>query len=127
MPLDCTEATLAVQAACFRLPMDDHDRMAIRLWANLLELAEIGGTDFTTDIPALMEAACTWRKASNDLRDAMKVAIAIQSATEAGATVPADRDAWLLAVKCLRNYSNSDLDAMLGQVLCELGDHAVIT
>jgi len=104
--------------------MDDHDRMAIRLWANLLESAQLGNTDYTADIPALMEAACAWRKASNDLRQAMRVAVAIQSAEVAGATVPADRNAWMEAVACLRNYSNSDLDAMLGRMECELGEHA---
>lgn len=104
--------------------MDEHDRMAIRLWANLLKLAANGGTSYTGDIAGLMAASCTWRKASNDLRDAYRVAVAIQSATAAGASVPADRNAWVSAVKCLRSYSNSDLDAMLLFIECADGDPA---
>ena len=123
----CTESTLETNAACFRLPVDNHDRKAVRLISNAAELAALGGTNYTTDFPALMVAACAWRKWSRDLREAVETYIDARNALSAGGSLPNSMAGWEEVVKCLRNYSDDDLDAMLGALKCRLGYHETIT
>lgn len=125
---DCSEQTLQAGGACYRGGnLDSKARLAIQVYAMVLELAAISGADYSADLPGLLKDSCAWRKSSMDVRDAMLTFILTQNAQTADATVPANAQEWREAVRCLLSYQDDELDAMWHQLVCSLGHHAAIT
>lgn len=119
----CTQASLISGGACYK-ELDLHRRKALKVYLMALQLAAIGGTDYTdfTD-DTLNEAATAYCGLLKD-RDALAVAwlvIEANNAEEAGATVPSDIQDIAEAIKCLKNYPDWKLQLMELLLRCELG------
>ena len=121
----CLRATFMDNVACLAR-YDSHQRKALMIYFNVLELAALGGTDYRNELgPAgslAIAAAC------NDTLDTHQQELALlwiaqNNADDAGATIPT---AALLpeAIKCLENQTPGMLDSMLLTVQCLLGRHA---
>jgi hypothetical protein len=123
----CTEVALNAAATCYKEGvMDGKKRLAIQVYTMMLELAALGGTDWSADSGGLLAASCAFRKQTMAGRDAMLTAIFAANAEGAGASVPDFSDA-VEAVNCLLNYDVDALDAMWNQLICSLGYHETIT
>lgn len=94
------------------------------VWFMALELAAIGGTDYTADLATLNADAddLTCGMQPDDL-DSAKLAIAYNNAVAAGATVETDKNALAEDVKCLAQYPPHVLRNMELLLMCQLGAH----
>ncbi len=98
---------------------------AMLLYARVLELAAIGGTDYTAALTTTLttDAACP-PSSADDIR-AANIAIAFANATTAGASVPDTLAAKMSAIRCLQHVPGgmATLDRYLLLVTCKLGVH----
>lgn len=119
----CDAVELIEEAACLQCLNPRYQQAAIA-YLNMLELAALGGTDYMTDFPGAVEDAATqtYSRFTQAQRETALVAIALQNAINAGATVPADVNDWMPFIIPLENYP--DLDAVSLALLCSLGRHA---
>lgn len=123
----CSVDSLIEAAACFRCGFDAHERKALKLYLNVLELAAIGGTDYTGELGAdgsLNEESAAYNTMSSFERELAELAIAVQNAENAGASVPSTPDALKEAMLCLKCFDPYRLALMQLVVECELGKHA---
>lgn len=98
--------------------------MALLVYGMVLELAAIGGTDYTEELTGtlLEAAACRFTK---DERVAGLIARQFANATAAGADVPSDLDDKVAAIACLEHVPGGmdKLEQIYLQLFCELGVH----
>lgn len=122
---ECTKAILTANGCLSGKVLSNHDQLVRRVYLDMLQLAAIGGTDYSDDIPALNIAgnalSCGFQ--SDDF-DTAELVIAAANATAAGASVPATKDALASAVACLENYSDYQLEQMKLLLYCALGEGA---
>ena len=100
----CNATTLITNAACYhRTQLNPIQQQSLLIYAKVLELAAIGGTDYRTEMTGdlLTDAACP--PSHEDDITAARIAVAFANATEAGATVPADINDKLDAIACLQH------------------------
>lgn len=122
----CTRETFTADVGCLK-NLDLHQRKAALLYFNVLELAALGGTDYTEELgpggDLVLDSAC-----NNTLDpDQKKLALLLvneNNASDAGATVPATNAELMEAIACLQNQPEAMLDAMILNVQCLLGRHA---
>lgn len=121
----CTRADLIADRACFSgTRLSEHDQLVRRVYFDLLQLAAIGGTDYSDDISGLNVDANTLSCGFQpDDFAASELVIASNNATAAGATVPDDIDL-AAAVNCLKNYTDFQLKQMKLLLYCQLGEAA---
>ena len=120
----CTATTLITNGACYRQSsINPIQQKALLIYAKVLELAAIGGIDYTAELVGdlLTDSACPPTEPDN-IR-AANVAVAFANATSAGATVPDTIQTKIDAVKCLQNVSGGlerleQIDLLLN---CQLG------
>lgn len=122
----CTQASIITGATCF-FNFNAQDRAAIQIYLNSIELAAIGGTNYTLGSGGTLSLAsvCLKQLENQVFRAPSPYEVFIQSnnATSAGASIPADPTAYAAAIACLKNFPEQDLAAMQLQLLCELGRH----
>lgn len=120
----CTKATLVSGSACYRAPrLSTHDQMTRLVYFKALQLAAIGGTDYTS-IPNTLfvdanNLSCGFQP--DDFIAAI-IRIAENNATAAGASVPSGGAAVADAIKCYKKFddfqlkqANLLLDCLLGR------------
>lgn len=122
----CTQASLITGATCY-FNFNAQDRAAIRIYLNSLELAAMGGTNYTlVSGGTLSLASVCLRQLENQVFHAAtpyELFINANNATAAGASVPDNVTDLAAAIACLKNFPEQDLAAMQLQLLCELGVH----
>lgn len=127
---DCTETVLREGAACYQT-LDGHIVRVAQVYAQILELNAIGGTDYTTDISALLQDACKWKRMGPGLgvgiREAVRLFILLRNAEGAGASVPANLIELMSAISCLKDMDEDTLNAVAHELECQLGTHEAYT
>lgn len=99
----CTTATNTTDAACYNgRILNPAQQWALLVYAKVLELAAIGGTDYTNALTTtlLTDAACP--PTTEDAIMAANINVAFNNAAAAGATVPSTISLKLNAVRCLQ-------------------------
>ena len=122
----CTRATFTDDVGCFQ-NFDSHQRKSLLIYYGVLELAALGGEDYTAQLgpdgSLATDSACNLTLDSYQ-QELAALLIAQNNASDSGATVPADKDEMAAAIACLKNQPPAMLDAMWLTVLCALGRHA---
>lgn len=122
----CTRATFTDDVACLK-NFDLHQRKALLVYFGVLELAALGGTDYTAELASggdlALDSACN-ATLDPDQKELAHLLVAQNNASDAGATVPATNAALADAIACLQNQPEGMLDAMWLLVECQLGRHA---
>lgn len=119
----CTKATLITGATCY-FNFSAHDRAAIKIYFDALQLAAIGGTSYTLVSGGTLEAASIcYRDFANPFQppSPYQLAIAYNNAVSAGAAPASTKDTIAAAIACLKNFPYADLAAMQLQLYCALG------
>jgi hypothetical protein len=122
----CTRDTFTDDVACLR-SFNSQERKALMVYFNVLELAALGGTDYTEELgpdgDLIADATCD---VSLDPEQKALALLLINenNAGDAGATVPSTQATLAAAIKCLVNQPPAQLDAMALHVQCLLGRHA---
>lgn len=122
----CTRATFTDDVACLN-NFTANQRKALLIYFNVLELAALGGEDYTAELgPSGTLATDSVCNATLDphQRELANLMVNQNNASDAGATVPATTDGLATAIACLENQPAAMLDAMLLNVQCQLGRHA---
>jgi len=119
----CVRSTLISGAACLnKTLLSEHQQNARRVYFDLLQLAAILGTDYSSAIGTLNTDSNTLTCGFQpDNFASAELVIAANNATSAGATVPSTKAALAAAVKCLEDYTPAQLKAMKLLLYCKLG------
>lgn len=123
----CNAVTLKSGAACYLFgPLTPFQQKALIIYAKALELAAIGGADYTASLSTTLlsdanSATCGMDEAN---RIAARVNLALFYAAEAGATVPAALNTKMNAIRCLAEADQHALDEADLWLTCQLGTHA---
>lgn len=120
----CTAASLMDAAHQFTLQtLSPTQQEALKIHAQVLELAAIGGTDYSAVMATtLIEDAETLARAmTSDQVKAAHIQVAYNNAAEAGATVPADLNDKLEASKHVALLDPKTLEDIGLLLRCKLG------
>lgn len=122
----CTRATFTEDVACLK-NFNSHQRRALMVYFMVLELAALGGEDYTAQLGP--DGTLADDSKCNLTLDPTQQALALllvsqNNASDAGATVPATNTALATAIACLQNQPPAMLEAMYLTVFCQLGRHA---
>lgn len=99
MPITCTVDDIAAAAACLQNPcINEQDRMAIAVYLRALQLADAGGTDYTSDFDALIADSVGLVIIGHSAINAETLALLWDSTAGAPDTV----EELLVVVACLR-------------------------
>lgn len=122
----CSATTWITNAACFtQLTLDPARQKALLAYAMALELAAIGGTDYTTSISnnLVTDAVQTVCAITPDQIMAARINLAYVNAAAAGASVPATMDLKLFEIRRLMNITPDEMEKVLLLLTCKLGVH----
>lgn len=100
----CDLNTLIRESACLRdLCMSQSDRDALDIYVRILNLAAIGGTDYSVSggLTRLMQDSAGWQRRACDEIKAIDLYIDMENAIENGASFPPSQSALEQAVVCL--------------------------
>lgn len=125
MPV-CTLAELVSSSTCFKC-MDSHQRQALGVYLKVLQLAAIGGSDYTAQMGhsgTLNTDSAAFKTMNFDERWLGRLAILVNNAEAAGATIPDTTPALIDAFDCLLCFDENALDRMDLLLTCELGEGA---
>lgn len=119
----CSNTQFVDDATCYQKHiLNAKQQKALLIYAKALELAAIGGTDYTDALSTtLVEDAPCWLTV--DQKIAATINVAFVNAAGSGATVPADLDDKIAAIKCLLLVDPEKMDAILLWLTCQLGKH----
>jgi hypothetical protein len=119
----CTATTWFENGKEYTIPfINPKQQKALELHAMALELAAIGGTDYTADLTVLVDDSEVLAGFANpDQITAANIAICYANATEAGATVPAAIGDKLDATKSIVLYDDERLRKACTLLRCKLG------
>lgn len=125
----CTAASLVTAATCYqRQSIQPHQQTALLLYAKVLELAAIGGTDYAATLTStlLTDTVALVCAMTEDQRRAARVNIAFLNAATAGASVPETLAEKVAAIQCLVQKVEDDpafADMIDLFLTCALGVH----
>ena len=121
----CTRDTFTADVGCLG-NFNSNERKALSIYFNVLELAALGGEDYTDELDngALVEDAACLNTLDPQQKELALLLVQRNNADDAGATVPSTQDGLASAIACLKNQPPAMLDAMLLLVQCQLGRHA---
>ena len=108
----CSTTTLITNAACYRQSsIDPIQQQALLIYGKVLELAAIGGTDYTAALTTtlLTDAAPVVGALSADNVTAANISTQFVNAAAAGASVPSTIQSKIAAVKCLQHLPGGAL------------------
>ena len=122
----CSTTTLITNAACYRSSsIDPIQQKSLLIYGKILELAAIGGTDYTAAMTStlLTDTSALTGPLSQDDLTAANISTQFVNAAAAGASVPDTIQNKIAAVKCLQHLPGGMLalnriDALLN---CKLG------
>lgn len=120
----CDNASLRTGAVCFiNGPQSPFQQKALLVYAKALQLAAIGGTDYTEVLSTTLLADASALACGMDEphRIAAYINLAFLNAASAGATVPASIQDKADAVRCLINADPEALDEADLLLTCQLG------
>jgi len=119
----CTAASLAT--TCYLVPttLDPKQAKALKVYAKVLQLAAIGGTDYTGRMTGLLlsDAAALTCGMNQADRDAARIHLAFLQAQAAGASVPIGISAKQAFINCLVQVTDEELDEADLLLTCKLG------
>ena len=126
----CTVASLTTGAACYK-KFGAEERKSILIYLNVLELAAIGGTNYSAQLGGggtLITAAMCYRHLDNPTcpPSAFKLVLAYNNAINATASPVSNTDVAAIgtAIACVNDFSPADKAAILLFLECSLGRHA---
>jgi hypothetical protein len=118
----CSQANLL--APCFLSPgpITPQQQKAFLIYAKMLQLAILGGTDYVGRLALLVQDASTLTcgMSEEDIRAAF-VQIAFNNATSAGANVPATMNGKQAAINCMVELDQKRLEEIDLLLTCKLG------
>lgn len=120
MPL-CTISSFYA-ASCFGAPcIDKRTQKAIMVRSLVLELAALGGTNYSSNLSLLLSDTAKLRKLSPENRDAAMLKVNLNNATSAGAVIGTINQLRAQSIQ----YANSQdqLENMILLLTCKLGTH----
>jgi hypothetical protein len=121
----CTSTSFKITGGAYSgRVIDPRQRTALRVYARILQLLAIGGTDYTLDAgynQLVQDAATICAGMTQEARDDARVAIDFANATTAGASVPATLDLQLAALGQLVALDPKALDECMLLLSCKLG------
>lgn len=123
----CTTASLFETNVGFVKGLDPVQRKAALLYYMALELAAIGGTDYTATMTTdlISDTNDLFEKASPDMLEIALLNIAANNAEAAGADLPATLNELNAATACcFQNAPTPGMDKIYLFLLCKLGQHA---
>lgn len=124
----CTRAHFTDGVACL-VPFDSHQRKALLVYYNVLELAALGGTNYIAQLgpTGTLQSAAACNLTLDPTQQELALLLINQgNADDAGATLPATQIATADAIACLKNFPPAMLDAMYLTLQCLLGRHQVM-
>jgi hypothetical protein len=120
----CSNQTLITDAACYVIPdISPAAQKALLIYAKVLQLAAMGGTDYTSSINTTLvsdAATLTCNMAPNQ-NDAARVALAFTNAAAKGASVPATMTLKMAQIACIVNLDPQTLDDIDLLLTCKFG------
>ena len=122
----CDIDTFASSGACYKR-FDKHQRHAIRVYLKVIELAALGGTDYTAELGpsgALNLAAAAYNTLTAEQREIALLTILEDNAISAGSAE--DTQDIEDEIACLKNFGPDALARMELLLDCLLGRHAAI-
>lgn len=123
----CSQTVFQTTGGAYALEViSPKQRTALRIYAQILELAAIGGTDYSgaSGYKQLQQDAATLAIGmTQEARDSARIAIAFNNATAAGASVPATLDLKLAQLGALVIWDPQAVDQALLLLQCKLGVH----
>lgn len=122
----CTIDNFASAGACYKR-FNLHDRAAIRVYLKSLELAALGGTDYTAELGpsgALNLATAAYNTMTADQREIAYLVILEDNAVSAGSA--GDTQDIEDEIACLKNFGVDKLAQMELLLDCLLGRHAAM-
>lgn len=122
----CTRASFVANSVCYQ-QFNRHQRISIKIYLNALELAAVGGTNYTLGSGGTLETASVCLQnlpgQENCPPSIYDLLIANNNAVAAGASPAETQTLLATAIQCNQNFPESDLYAQLLQLQCELGKH----
>lgn len=122
----CTRETFTDDSACLAV-FPANQRKALGIYFMALELAALGGTDYTDQLgpdgELATDSVCL-RSLSPEQKEVAELLVQQGNASDAGATVPDTQAGLASAIACLQNQDAAMLDAMALNLMCQLGRHA---
>jgi len=123
----CTVDSILTAQACFK-NFNSEERKSLMIYFSALELAAVGGTDYTEELGSggnLMDDSTCYLNL--DLETCPPplpyLVFAFNNAVTAGAD-PADTVAGqATAIECNKNFTPAQKDAQLAWLTCQLGSH----
>jgi len=122
--MPCTRESLIADGACYQKLGFGRQRLAFRVWLEILQLAAVGGTDYSDNIDGLLADSKCLDTLNTEQRDVADIVIDAQNATDAGADVPTDMTDVMAAITCLQNFTDVQLDTFYRHLRCNLGPAA---
>ena len=131
----CTVASLVEAFPCFQFPTtNDHKKMALLVYFNVLELAALGGTDYRETLTTtLVTASNIFQNLTNDqlgvgivgtaFPGVATLAINFNNATSAGATPSTNIQTLATATVGLNALTDRQLSQAYLLLQCKLGRH----
>jgi hypothetical protein len=122
----CTRATFTDDVGCLRV-FNLQQRKALLVYFNVLELAALGGEDYTNQLGpdgSLVQDSKCDATLDPEAKQLAALLINQNNASDAGADVPTDPNELMAAIACLQNQPPNMLDAMALHLQCLLGRHA---
>lgn len=121
----CTTTSFQVTGGAYSgRVLDPRQVKALRVYARILQLTAIAGTDYTGDTgfnQLVQDAATLCAGMTPESREDARVAIDFANAATAGASVPATLDLKLAALGQLVALDPKALDECMLLLLCKLG------
>lgn len=97
----CAVNTLLARAACFEKNcLSEVDINAIEIYARIKNLAASGGTDYSSNLNALLKDSKEYQMLPKDQRRAISLLISIDNANDDGASVSYDPNVLKSNAKC---------------------------
>lgn len=125
----CTLASFATALETYNYKkFNAEERKSLMIYFNVIELAAIGGTNYTAQLGpggTLQDAASCYRNLNNPTcpPSAYRLIIARNNAVSAGGSPAATNDLLAAAIACLGDLAPADRAAQLLFLECSLGRH----
>lgn len=117
----CDVNTLLADSKCFTEPcMSEPEREAIELLVRVLNLAAVGGADYTNDLTQLQIDAKDWQTIFCNQRKAMELFIDIQNAIDNGASFDSSANALRTAAKCYECLGKEQKKRLMSFLKCAI-------
>lgn len=119
----CTKEQLVREAMCYGgCSLDQHQQLALEVYARMESVRAQGGTDYTGDEDQLArDAMDVFGGVEQDQQRDMELAIIINNADASGAAISADPDTLKGFIRVLNAYSEAELTRMNLLLKCKQG------